>query len=205
MSIVLKKFRERLMKENGLAPKIANVRAKKMTKILDSDCTFKHSSNLDDFNEEISEKVREIILEEIEELKKEKSLDIKEITYILGYSKLKNVVDAIIDCENISYLISYEIYTRRENMSIEFFENIKKIDMFSQEGTIILTNENKEEIERKYISIEDLENKCISSAYFDIIKGEDSIKLRNLLSDDEVVFTENDYQKLYLDQNICIK
>lgn len=205
MSIVLKKFRERLMKENGLAPKIANVRAKKMTKILDSDCAFKHSSNLDDFNEEISEKVREIILEEIEELKKEKNLDIKEITYILGYSKLKNVIDAIIDCENISYLISYEIYTRRENMSIEFFENIKKIDLFSQEGTIILTNENKEEIERKYISIEDLENKCISSAYFDIIKGEDSIKLRNLLSDDEVVFTENDYQKLYLDQNICIK
>lgn len=205
MSIVLKKFRERLMKENGLAPKIANVRAKKMTKILDSDCAFKHSSNLDDFNEEISEKVREIILEEIEELKKEKNLDIKEITYILGYSKLKNVIDAIIDCENISYLISYEIYTRRENMSIEFFENIKKIDLFSQEGTIILTNENKEEIVRKYISIEDLENKCISSAYFDIIKGEDSIKLRNLLSDDEVVFTENDYQKLYLDQNICIK
>lgn len=205
MSIVLKKFRERLMKENGLAPKIANVRAKKMTKILDNDCTFKRSSNLDDFNEEISEKVREIILEEIEELKKEKNLDIKEIIYILGYSKLKNVIDAIIDCENISYLISYEIYTRRENMSIEFFENIKKIDMFSQEGTIILTNENKEEIERKYISIKDLENKCISSAYFDIIKGEDSIKLRNLLSDDEVVFTENDYQKLYLDQNICIK
>lgn len=195
MSIISKKFKERLMKEKEITIKIANVRIKKLSKILESNGVLEYFSKIEEFETKISQKIKEIIIEEIDELIKEKELNVKEINYIFGYSDKKNIIDVVLDCEKNSYLLSFEIFARKENMSIEYFENIKKENLFSEEGSISFMNTEGEEITRKYISMFDAENKSTSYTCFDMIKKNNEVILKNLLSDDEIILNENEYQK----------
>lgn len=195
MSIISKKFKERLMKEKEITIKIANVRIKKLSKILESNGVLEYFSKIEEFETKISQKIKEIIIEEIDELIKEKQLNVKETNYIFGYSDKKNIIDVVLDCEKNSYLLSFEIFARKENMSIEYFENIKKESLFSEEGSIFFMNTEGEEITRKYISMFDAENKSTSYTCFDMIKKNNEVILKNLLSDDEIILNENEYQK----------
>lgn len=195
MSIISKKFKERLMKEKEITIKIANVRIKKLSKILESNGVLEYFSKIEEFEIKISQKIKEIIIEEIDELIKEKQLNVKETNYIFGYSDKKNIIDVVLDCEKNSYLLSFEIFARKENMSIEYFENIKKENLFSEEGSISFMNTEGEEITRKYISMFDAENKSTSYTCFDMIKKNNEVILKNLLSDDEIILNENEYQK----------
>lgn len=195
MSIISKKFKERLMKEKEITIKIANVRIKKLSKILESNGVLEYFSKIEEFETKISQKIKEIIIEEIDELIKEKQLNVKETNYIFGYSDKKNIIDVVLDCEKNSYLLSFEIFARKENMSIEYFENIKKENLFSEEGSISFVNTEGEEITRKYISMFDAENKSTSYTCFDMIKKNNEVILKNLLSDDEIILNENEYQK----------
>lgn len=195
MSIISKKFKERLMKEKEITIKIANVRIKKLSKILESNGVLEYFSKIEEFETKISQKIKEIIIEEIDELIKEKQLNVKETNYIFGYSDKKNIIDVVLDCEKNSYLLSFEIFAKKENMSIEYFENIKKENLFSEEGSISFVNTEGEEITRKYISMFDVENKSTSYTCFDMIKKNNEVILKNLLSDDEIILNENEYQK----------
>lgn len=91
MNLILKNFKENLINKFDISPKIANVRAKKLEKILENNCLIEHFKNLDDLNEKITPKINEIIIEEIEELKKERNFENPEIEYISVYSEKKNI------------------------------------------------------------------------------------------------------------------
>lgn len=130
MNLILKNFKENLINKFDISPKIANVRAKKLEKILENNCLIEYFKNLDDLNEKITPKINEIINEEIEELKKERNLENPEIEYVSVCSEKKHIIDVYVKNENSYLLISFEIFARRENMSIEIFEVMKEENIF---------------------------------------------------------------------------
>ena len=193
MNLILKNFKENLINKYDISPKIANVRAKKLEKTLENNCLIEHFKNLDDLNEKITPKINEIINEEIEELKKEKSLENPEIEYISIYSEKKHIIDVYVKNENSYLLISFEIFAKRENMSIEIFEVIKEENIFSENFSVNLLDDNKKEILRKYISTGN------SHTAFDTERKENDFLLKNLISENKVILNETEYKKLFLD------
>ena len=197
MNLILKRFKEDLIKEKNIEAKIANIRLKKISKVLDDNCTIKYTTNIDDLNEEMLPKVKEIILEEIDELIKEKNLKVKEIDYISIYSQKKHVTDVFINCEFQSILYSFEVFAKRENMSMEYFEDIQKENISPDERVISFVNDKNEKVTRKYITLKDEKN-THSSTCFEIIKNNSSVKLKNIASDEELILNEVEYDKLSL-------
>ena len=193
MNLILKNFKENLLNKYDISPKTANVRAKKLEKILENNCLIEHFKNLDNLNEKITPKINEIINEEIEELKKERNFENPEIEYVSVYSEKKHIIDVYIKNENSYLLISFEIFARRENMSIEIFEVIKEKNIFSENFSVTLLDDNKKEIVREYISIEN------SHTAFDTEKKENDFLLKNLVSENKIILSETEYKKLFLD------
>lgn len=193
MNLILKNFKENLLNKFDISPKIANVRAKKLEKILENNCLIEHFKNLDDLNEKITPKINEIINEEIEELKKERNFENPEIEYVSVYSEKKHIIDVYIKNENSYILISFEVFARRENMSIEIFEIIKEKNIFSENFSVTLLDDNKKEFVREYISIEN------SHTAFDTEKKENDFLLKNLVSENKIILNETEYKKLFLD------
>ena len=107
MNLILKNFKENLINKYDISPKIANVRTKKLEKILENNSLIEHFKNLDDLNKKITPKINEIIKEEIEELKKEKNLKNPEIEYVSVYSEKKHIIDV--------YAVSYTHLTLPTN------------------------------------------------------------------------------------------
>ena len=70
MNIILKNFKENLINNHKVTQKIANVRIKKIENILENNCLIEKFTNLEDLNTKITPKIKEIIIEEIEEIKK---------------------------------------------------------------------------------------------------------------------------------------
>lgn len=193
MNLILKNFKENLINKFDVSPKIANVRARKMEKILENNCIIEYFKNLDDLKEKITEKINEIINEEIDEIKKEKNFENPKIEYISVYSERKHIIDVVMEEKNSSLVLSFEIFARRENMSIEVFEIIKKENIFSESFSFTLLADDKKEIIRKYITAGS------SHTVFDIIKNENEILLKNIISENKAVLNEAEYKKLFLD------
>lgn len=193
MNLILKNFKENLINKFDVSPKIANVRARKMEKILENNCVIEYFKNLDDLKEKISEKINEIINEEIDEIKKEKNFENPKIEYISVYSERKHIIDVVMEEKNSSLVLSFEIFARRENMSIEVFEIIKKENTFSESFSFTLLADDKKEIIRKYITAGS------SHTAFDIIKNENKILLKNIISENKAALNEAEYKKLFLD------
>lgn len=193
MNLILKNFKENLINKFDISPKIANTRAKKLEKILENNCLIEQFKNLDDLNEKITPKINEIINEEIEELKKERNFENPEIEYVSVCSEKKHIIDVYVKNENSYLLISFEIFARRENMSIEIFEVIKEKNIFSENFSVTLLDDSKKEITREYISVEN------SYTAFDTEKKENDFLLKNLVSENKIILNETEYKKLFLD------
>lgn len=193
MNLILKKFIENLINIHKIAPKTANIRAKKIGKILENNCVIEHFKNLDDLSIKITPKIKEIIIEEIDEISREKNLDNKDIQYISIYSDEKHIIDIIIEDKNYSFLLSFEIYARKENIAIEIFKISKKENIFSENSSLTILNDKQEKIIRKYFIFEK------SCTAFDIIKNKTEILLKNIISENKIILNENEYEKLYLE------
>ena len=194
MNIILKNFKENLINNHKVTQKIANVRIKKIEKILENNCLIEKFTNLEDLNTKITPKIKEIIIEEIEEIKKEKNIDIKEIHYLSIFSERKHIIDVFIKDESTLFLLSFEIFAKKENISIEFFENIQEKNLSTNNSSISFINDENKQITKKYVSFEN------SHVCFEIIKNNnDEFILKNAISENKIVLNELEYNKLYLD------